>query len=159
MARSRTALSRLPRTATQFKRAGMNSRPKIVISSLDAERLDNLLDSLAGSTVPGKEELEAELARADVVAPEDIPPTVVTMNSTVRFRITYSNEEFQLTLVYPKDVDSSGGTISILAPVGSALLGLSQGDEIEWPKPGGGVLRVRIEDVTFQPERAGDYHR
>ncbi len=137
----------------------MNSRPKIIISSLDAERLDQLLESLAGSSVPGKDELEAELARAEVVPPQDIPPTVVTMNSTVRFRVASSDKDFELTLVYPKDVDSTGGKISILAPVGSALLGLSQGDEIEWPKPGGGVLRVCIEEVTYQPERAGEYHR
>ena len=57
------------------------------------------------------------------------------------------------------DVDTSGEKISILAPVGSALLGLSQGDEIEWPRPGGGVLHVRIKEVTYQPERAGEHHR
>jgi regulator of nucleoside diphosphate kinase len=137
----------------------MNARPKIVISSLDAERLEHLLDSLPGNAFAGKEELEAELARADVVDPQDIPPTVVTMNSTVKFKVQSSPQEFELTLVYPKDVDDSGRKISILAPVGSALLGLSQGDEIEWPKPGGGALRVRIQEVTYQPERAGEYHR
>jgi regulator of nucleoside diphosphate kinase len=97
--------------------------------------------------------------RADVVEPEDVPATVVTMNSTVRFQVDSSLEEFSLTLVYPKDMDTSGGKISILAPVGSALLGLSQGDEIEWPKPGGGILRVRIKEVTYQPERSGVLHR
>jgi regulator of nucleoside diphosphate kinase len=81
------------------------------------------------------------------------------MNSTVKFKVESSSEEFELTLVYPKDIDASGSKISILAPVGSALLGLSQGDEIEWPKPGGGVLRVRIVEVTYQPERSGEYHR
>ena len=100
----------------------------------------------------------AELDRADIVEPRDMPPTRVTMNSTVRFRVESSPEEFELTLVYPKDVDSSGRTLSVLAPVGSALLGLSQGDEITWPKPGGGELRVRIVEVTYQPERAGIYH-
>ncbi|ABI60304.1 MULTISPECIES: nucleoside diphosphate kinase regulator [Nitrosomonas] len=137
----------------------MSVKPKIMISSLDAERLEMLLDSLPQSVFPGRDDLEAELARADVVDPEEIPPTVVTMNSTVRFRVESSAEEFCLTLVYPKDVDTSGEKISILAPVGSALLGLSQGDEIEWPKPGGGVLRVRIVEVTYQPERSGEYYR
>lgn len=135
------------------------SKPRIIVSSLDAERLEDLIDSLHGSSIPGKDQLEAELARADVVDPKDVPPTVVTMNSTVRFKVENSNEEFELTLVYPKDVDASGGSISVLAPVGSALLGLSQGDEIEWPKPGGGVLRVRIEEVAYQPERSGMFHR
>lgn len=137
----------------------MSTQPKIVISSLDAERLEKLLDSIPDRAFPGRDELEAELARAEVVEPQDVPPTVVTMNSTVRFEVESSAEAFQLTLVYPKDVDGSGQTISILAPVGSALLGLSQGDEIEWPKPGGGTLRVRIREVTYQPERAGEYHR
>lgn len=137
----------------------MNSRPNIVISSLDAERLDALLASLPKGTFPGRADLEAELARASIVEPTDIPSTVVTMNSTVRFRVESSAEEFTLTLVYPKDMDSSSAKISILAPVGSALLGLSQGDEIEWPKPGGGLLCVRIEEVLYQPERAGAYHR
>jgi regulator of nucleoside diphosphate kinase len=137
----------------------MHTSPNIVISSLDAQRLENLLASLRGSEFPGKEELEAELARADVVEPVEIPPTVVTMNSTVRFKVLPGTQEFELTLVYPKDLDASGRRISVLAPVGSALLGLSQGDEIEWPKPGGGMMRVRIEEVTYQPERAGEYHR
>lgn len=137
----------------------MKAKPKIVISSLDAERLDRLLESLPRNAFPGKDDLEAELDRAEVMEPRDIPPTVVTMNSTVRFKVESSAEEFSLTLVYPQDMDAKGGNISILAPVGSALLGLSQGDEIEWPKPGGGVLRVRIEEIIYQPERAGEYHR
>jgi len=137
----------------------MSIKPKIMISSLDAERLEMLLETLSQNAFPGRDDLEAELARAEVVDPKEIPPTVVTMNSTVRFRVESSAEEFCLTLVYPKDVDTSGEKISILAPVGSALLGLSQGDEIEWPKPGGGVLRVRIVEVTYQPERSGEYYR
>lgn len=137
----------------------MSTRPEVVISSLDAERLEALLDNLPRGAFPGKVELEAELARARVVDPKEIPSTVVSMNSTVRFRVESSAEEFNLTLVYPKDLDSSGNKISILAPVGSALLGLSQGDQIEWPKPGGGSLRVSIEEVVYQPERAGEYHR
>lgn len=135
----------------------MNKRPAIVISSLDADRLDKLLDSLPERSFPGKAELESELARADVVDPAKVPPAVVTMNSTVKFRVAASSSAFTLTLVYPKDMDSSGSKISILAPVGSALLGLSQGDEIAWPKPGGGMLQVRIEEVVYQPERAGDH--
>lgn len=137
----------------------MNTRPKIVISSLDADRLEALLDSLSDGAFPGKAELEAELARAEIVEPKDVPSTVVTMNSTVKFRVESSSDEFSLTLVYPKDMDSSGKKISILAPVGSALLGLSQGDQIEWPKPGGGLLHVRIEAIEYQPERSGEYHR
>lgn len=137
----------------------VHSNPQIVISSLDAERLEKLIDSLPPKAFPGKDALEAELARANVVDPKEVPASVVTMNSTVRFQVESSKDEFCLTLVYPKDLDDSGEKISILAPVGSALLGLSEGDEIEWPRPGGGVMRVRITEVTYQPERAGEYHR
>ncbi|MBB1270573.1 nucleoside diphosphate kinase regulator [Shewanella sp. SR44-3] len=137
----------------------MNTRPEITISSLDADRLYKLIESMPKNSFAGKAELESELERANVVAPELVPPTIVTMNSMVKFIIESTKEEFELTLVYPKDIDSSGKKISILAPVGSALLGLSQGDEIEWPKPGGGFLRVKLTEVVYQPERAGELHR
>lgn len=148
-----------PRAAKAYNGATMSTKPDIVISSLDAERLEKLLATLPASAATARRELEAELARAEILDPHEMPPSVVTMNSTVRFRVESSAEEFTLTLVYPKDMDDSGRKISILAPVGSALLGLAQGDEIEWPKPGGGMLKVRIDEVTYQPERAGEYHR
>lgn len=134
-------------------------KPRIILSELDLTRLERLLEALPAQAFPGKRDLEDELDRAEVVAPKDIPPTVVTMNSTVRFRVIDTNETFELTLVYPKDVDTSGGTISIFAPVGSALLGLSKGDEIEWPNPKGKTTRVHIDEIVYQPERAGELHR
>ncbi len=137
----------------------MSQTPQIIVSERDAERLEALLERLPGGSFPGKEALEAELERAELVAPEDVPPDVVTMNSTIRFRVASTDEEFTLRLVYPKDVDESGGTISVLAPVGSALLGLKQGDEIEWPRPGGGKLKVQLVEILYQPERAGEFHR
>ncbi|CBL44511.1 transcription elongation factor GreA/GreB [gamma proteobacterium HdN1] len=137
----------------------MSKRPEITISTLDAERLEDLLASLPKATFVGHKELEAELDRANVVEPHEVPPTVVTMNSKVKFNVESSSDEFELTLVYPKDMDASGKTISILSPVGSALLGLSQGDEIEWPKPGGGLLKVKVKEVVSQPEREGVFHR
>ena len=138
----------------------MAQRPKILVTSRDMDRLEALLAALPEhGRIPGRAELEAELARADVVAPDAMPGNVVTMNSTVRFLVEGSRDEFRLTLVYPNGMDDSGTTISILAPVGSALLGLAEGDEIEWPKPGGGSLKVRIEEVLEQPERSGDFTR
>jgi regulator of nucleoside diphosphate kinase len=136
----------------------VDPKPNIILSSLDAERLEALLESLPDGSFAGRDALEAELARADVVPPAQVPPTVVTMNSTVRFRVG-PDEAFQLTLVYPRDANGQADRISVLAPVGSALLGLSQGDVMEWPRPGGGTLRVTIEEVTYQPERAGELHR
>jgi regulator of nucleoside diphosphate kinase len=135
----------------------MEKKPEITLSRLDAERLERMLDSLDGKPFPGRLELEQEIARAHVVEPAQVPPTVVTMNSTVRFKVESSDAEFSLTLVYPRDADGSNEKISILAPVGSALLGLNEGDEITWPAPGGGVTRVRIIEVTYQPERSGDF--
>ena len=137
----------------------MSKQPNIIISETDAERLETLLDSLSESSFPGKKELEAELGRATILPSTQIPPSVVTMNSEVKFKVLPSQEQFCLTLVYPKDVKENGKTISVLAPVGSALLGLSQGDQIAWPKPGGGMLNVQIEEIIYQPERAGEYHR
>jgi len=128
------------------------------LTSLDLDRLEAILDALPTETFPGKTELQGELDRAEVVEPQDVPPDVVTMNSKVRF-VLESGEEFCLTLVYPQDIDGSTERISILAPVGSALLGLSAGAQIEWPRPGGGVMKVRLVEVVYQPERAGELRR
>ena len=132
---------------------------RIVVTSRDLERLERLLESLPVDAFPGKSALESELGRAEVVEPERIPPNVVTKNSTVRFTLTDSGKEFRLTLVYPKDAQGEHDRISILAPVGSALLGLAVGDEIQWPRPGGGMSTVRVIDVAYQPERSGELHR
>ncbi len=129
--------------------------PSIVITKRDADRLDSLLESLSGQTFPGKAQLEAELARASIVDSKDVPPNVVTMNSTVAFR-TGEGKEFSLRLVYPKDADGSAERLSILAPVGSAILGLKEGDSISWPVHGGTSVDVQIIRVTDQPERAGN---
>ncbi len=137
----------------------MKHRPLITISSLDAARLEKMLDTLDANQFPNSEELRAELDRADIVKPEKMPPNVVTMNSTVTFRVESSDKEFSLTLVYPSDIDGDKGKISILAPVGSALLGLREGDDISWPGPGGRLLQVRVLKIVYQPERSGDLQR
>lgn len=133
-------------------------QPNIIVSSLDLERLEALADALP----PGHSAASAlldELARADVRAPQDMPPQVVTMNSTVRFALEGADEERCLTLAYPKDMDQVADAISILSPVGTALLGLSAGDCIDWPRPDGQLAQVRLLEVLYQPERAGDYFR
>ncbi|MDN5849586.1 MAG: nucleoside diphosphate kinase regulator [Nitrococcus sp.] len=137
----------------------MGQRPPVTISSLDEARLEKILAALDRNVLPNGEELQTELDRANIVAPEEMPPDVVTMNSTVIFRMQPSNREFSLTLVYPSEIDGSVDKISILAPVGSALLGLREGDEISWPRPGGGSLQVCILRVVYQPERSGDFRR
>ena len=135
------------------------SQPPLIISSLDAQRLRNMLDSGAHDHMPGVDALSDEVDRATIVEPQQVPPDVVTMNSTVRFAIAETGKEFCLTLVYPRDMDGSADRLSILAPVGAALLGLSVGDELTWPGPGGKTMTVRVQEVVYQPERAGDLHR
>jgi len=137
----------------------MVRKPQIILSSLDVDRIEALLAVIPASAFPGKAELQAELDRADVVDPQDIPPQVVTMNSTVRFSMVETGKEFCLTLVYPRDMDGSADKLSIFAPVGSALLGLSVGDELAWPGPGGKSMTVQVKDIVYQPESAGELHR
>ena len=84
----------------------MARKPQMILSSLDVDRIEALLAVIPASVFPGKAELQAELDRADVVDPQDIPPQVVTMNSTVRFAMVETGKEFCLTLVYPRDMDS-----------------------------------------------------
>lgn len=123
------------------------------------DRLETLLYAFGNKLSPDKAALLAELGRAEVLDPQEMPPTVVTMNSTVRFTMAGSDQPFCLTLVYPKDLDGGAERISVLAPVGSALLGLSLGDSIAWPRPGGGAITVTIKEIVYQPERAGEFHR
>ena len=129
--------------------------PSIIITQQDADRLEALLERLSEQSFPGKEQLEAELDRATIVSPRDVPGDIVTMNSQVLFR-TGEGKEFSLKLVFPKDSDGSPENISILAPVGSALLGLKEGDTISWPI-NGGTMQVQVIKVTEQPERDGNF--
>lgn len=132
--------------------------PQIVLSSLDLDRLDQLLSRLPAKD-PARLQLEQELERGAVVEPAAMPADVVTMNSTVRLRLLKTGEESCLTLVYPKDLDAAGDQVSVLAPVGSALLGLSEGDEIHWPMPDGEIQPIQVLQLVYQPERAGQLHR
>lgn len=137
----------------------MKAQPTITVSTRDLDRLERLLENPSFKNLPASAALRNELDRAEVFEPEDIPPGVITMNSTARFVDEDTGEEYELTLVYPGDTDSASGKISILAPVGSALLGLSVGQTIEWPVPSGRTARLRVLGVTYQPEAAGEFHR
>ena len=129
----------------------------VCITCTDYDRLELLLDKLPQDT-PGALALRAELDRADIVEPQQLPPDVVSMNSTVSF-ITAAGKRSQLTLVYPKDVAQSPDSVSVLAPIGSALLGLKQGASIRWPLPDGSQSQITVEAVLYQPEREGRYYR
>ena len=133
-------------------------QPNITISTVDLHRLDLLLDRLPAAQSGTRDRLADELARAAVVEPWDMPPRVVTMNSTVRFRLADAGADFCRTLAYPKDVDADGERVSVLSPVGSALLGLAEGDRIDWVHPDGQTIGVEVLEVVWQPERAGAFH-
>lgn len=133
-------------------------KPSIIVSSQDLERIEALLDTLPPDS-PAARSLLEELDRADIVSPQDVPPSVVTMRSTVRFQIDVPPEAFCLTLSYPREMQDVPDGISILTPIGTALLGLSVGDSIDWPRPDGQLVKVRIVEVLYQPERAGDFSR
>ncbi len=136
----------------------MENQPPIIVSTLDRARLERLLESEAYWHLPGIEALQSELDRATVVEPTEVPPGVVTMNSTVSFIDDATGSQFKLTLVYP-DVGGTSETVSILAPIGSALLGLSVGQSIFWQVPGGRKLQLRVLEVVRQPEAEGDFLR
>ena len=95
----------------------------------------------------GCDKLEAELDRADVVLAANVPADVVTMYSRVRYLDETTGERRSVTLVYPDETDMERGRISVLAPVGSALLGLSTGQTIDWEFPHGARRRLRVEEV------------
>lgn len=122
----------------------MKMNPKIVISTTDFDRLEALVDSLPASEARVKQALLGELSRADIVEASEMPENVVRMNSTVRFRIESTGEESMLTLVYPFEAGKDGKTISILSPVGTALLGMPVGEQIQWNTPGHGNVEVKI---------------
>jgi regulator of nucleoside diphosphate kinase len=134
---------------------------EIVVTEFDQSRLRNLLERVKRWNSRDRshlDDLEAELDRADVVLPVDVPVDVVTMNSEVAVRDMDSNQEMTFAVVYPSDADVNRRRISILAPIGTAVLGARVGDTIDWRVPGRS-RRLKIERVLFQPEAAGQFDR
>lgn len=129
---------------------------RIYVTEQDMERLEELLETAKKSEYTRS--LEAELVNAVVVPAHEIPPDVVTMNSCVLFEDTKTGTIETVTLVYPAQANVSSGRVSVLAPVGAALIGLSAGQTIEWPMPNGRHRSLRIAEVLYQPEAAGDFH-
>lgn len=135
----------------------MKAQPPITITRSDLQRLEALLESL-DEYGPAAQALEDELSRAQVVGHDEVPAGVVTMNSRVCCRDEVTGKEFHLTLVFPQQAGGEGA-VSILAPVGTALFGLSVGQHIDWPAPGGKLLKLTLLSVDYQPEAAGEYNR
>lgn len=127
----------------------------ITITDVDLERLQPVL---AQHDTPASESLETELHRASIVAQRAVPADVVTMNSEVVYEDCDTLARRAVRVVYPKDADASRGRVSVLAPIGSALLGLRVGQTIAWPVPSG-TKRIRVVEIRYQPEACGDFDR
>jgi regulator of nucleoside diphosphate kinase len=135
-------------------------RRDIWMTDFDLERLRKLLEGTRVWSSRDREHLEQlddELARAHVVSIADIPREVVTMNSRLRLRDLDSGRDMIFTLVFPSDADAEQGKVSVLAPLGTAVLGFRHGDAFEWHMPGR-VRRLQVAEVLYQPEAAGDHH-
>jgi len=132
----------------------------IYITEFDMKRLRELIAEAKRLDRRGNdylESLEAELSRGKVVAPTDVPPDVVTMNSRVHLVDLDTEEEMVYTLVFPHEADITQSKISVLAPIGTAILGYRVGDTLTWQVPDG-MRRLRVKQILYQPEAAGDYH-
>lgn len=131
----------------------------IYLTEKDYQRLLVLIQEqrATGTTAANIAHLGEELKRALRVPSEEIPSDVITMNSRVRLKELKSGNEMEITLVYPKEADIQSRKISILAPVGTAILGCKENDVVEWPGPAG-TVSYKVEKVIYQPEAAGDSH-
>ena len=141
--------------------ADMVREAAIYITEVDRQRLEKLIEIAGGRDRLANHEylrrLEHELERAETFAPEDVPGDVITMRSKVRLRDMSTGEEMVYALVFPVEANSDEGKISVLAPIGTAMLGYRVGDLIEWQVPSG-LRRLKVEEILYQPEASGDYN-
>lgn len=121
-------------------------RPPIVLSRTDHDSLARLAQSIAGKNPAVADQLSAELDRARVVADSSLPADLVRMGSTLRFT-TDAGEDRTVTLVFPANADIAAGKVSILTPIGAALIGLSAGQSIDWTARDGSVHRLTVASV------------
>ncbi len=130
----------------------------IAITQFDFKRLQKLADRLRATEgmLTAAKALEAELDRAEIVDPHDVPADVVTMNSAANVRDLVTDQVENIRVVFPGAAAPRRGAVSVVAPLGLALLGARAGDEVCWRVPGIS-RRLRIESITYQPEAAGHY--
>ena len=132
---------------------------KITLTKIDFLRLTSLINrekEINKRDQGNLLKLLEEINNAIIVDPEDIDSDIVTMNSVVKFTDVNSNMNTQMKIVYPKDADINKKNVSILAPIGTALLGYKKGDIVEWSVPGG-IKKFLINEITYQPEESGEY--
>ena len=132
----------------------------ISLTNRDRERLVQMIEELSllndPDTVRRLQMLKTELERAATTPSEKTAPDVVTMNSRIRFKDTDTGEELVYTVTWPEFADAEEHKVSVLAPIGMALLGTKVGQIIEWDVPAG-KRHFRVEEILYQPEASGDY--
>ena len=132
---------------------------KIIINRLDYARIKKCINDakqFKSISTTEAEKLMKELDSAKIVEPEAIPSNVVTMNSIVRLSFLNNNKQVQFQIVYPNQANFKENKISIFSPIATALIGYKVADEIEWIVPAG-LTNIRIDEIIYQPEAAGDY--
>jgi regulator of nucleoside diphosphate kinase len=135
-----------------YEETEMTNR-QVVVTQRDAARLRALVQSYAGAARDELDALALEIERAIVLEPQQVPADVVTMHARVGVLDVATGERRELVLVYPSESDIAANRVSVLAPLGTALLGYRKGDEVEWQMPGG-LRRLRIESVAQEGEEA-----
>lgn len=125
---------------------------KIYITNSDKNKLLKIISNYEYEDLKSRQsikDIEVEINRADVTSPEQVPSNVITMNTKVRLLIGDTEEE--ITLVYPSEADILNNKISVLSPVGTAILGYCEGSIIEWKVPNG-IVQIEVKKILFQPE-------
>ena len=145
----------------QFRQDSDGIKNPIYVTSQDNQRLEDLLMEVEASDPRKHGDLKAlteELDRAVIVDPKDVFSDVITMNSRAEMRDFETGETVAFTLVFPSEANIDEEKISVLAPIGAGMLGYRVGDEFEWKVPDG-LRRMKVTNVEYQPEAAGDFDR
>lgn len=145
----------------RFRHDNDGIKNPIHVTSQDKQRLEDLLMEVEASDPRKHGDLKAlmeELHRAVIVDPKNVPGDVITMNSRAEMRDLESGETVAFTLVFPSEANIDEDKISVLAPIGAGMLGYRVGDEFKWNVPGG-LRRMKVTKVHYQPEAAGDFDR
>ena len=132
---------------------------KVTLTKNDYTRIYKAITDAKNSKTINSNEAEkllSELSKAEIVPSEKIDNDVVTMNSEVKLFFENTQKEQSFKIVYPQDSNLKENKISIFSPIATALIGYKIGDEIEWIVPGG-MTKIKIVDLIYQPEVAGDF--
>lgn len=129
----------------------------VSVTEMDYFRINTLIENTQ-SFLTDFEALENEVERARIVDFPEVPPDLITMNTRFWYLNETDNRVSEITIVYPKDAKIDENRISVAAPLGTALLGLREGEEIDWKFPSGLTKRLKVLKIIYQPEASGDLH-